>query len=286
MNFRKSKTGILLALPILLGVSIFYAIPLFITTWYSFTLGAGGANFVGFNNYIRVWSNERFMLAMSNTLKFMIIAIPLIVILSLCLSLILNQKLKANRFFRLCFIFPMVVPVSATIMAIQFLFQDYGIINRILIYFNINTQDFLSSSWTFALLVVLYIWKNIGYNLILFISALQMISTELYDSANMDGATSKDKFFYITLPLIKPNIIFVIIISILNSFKSFREVFLLCGSNPPKNIYLLQHYINNNFDNLNYPRLSVASISFFAIIILILFFIFMFFKKNKEELYA
>ena len=286
MEKRKQKIGLFLALPILLGTLVFYMVPLLITIWYSFTFGAGGTNFVGFANYQRVWANQRFQLALINTIKFLGIGVPSILILSLGLALVLNRTFLGNSFFKLSFLFPMMVPISSIVMTVQFLFQDFGICNQLLQAMGLPTQRWLNSSWAFMLLLLLYIWKNAGYNIILLLSGLKMIPEDYYHHADLEGANRWQKLHYITLPMLTPYLFFSLVISVLNSFKSFREAFLLSGNSPHDSIYLLQYFINNNFENLNYPRLSVASVIFFSAILIAVLLLFILQQRKRDDIYV
>jgi multiple sugar transport system permease protein len=123
-------------------------------------------------------------------------------------------------------------------------------------------------------LLVLYIWKNSGYNIILFLAALNAIPTAYYEAADLDGAGKFRQLFGITLPLIVPYLFFIVVISVINSFKSFREAFILFGSHPHQSIYMIQHFMNNNFQNLNYIRLSVGAILIFTVIFTLMLILF------------
>ena len=151
------------------------------------------------------------------------------------------------------------------------IFSESGAANAVLNAIGFPIVDWLNSSNAFIVLVVLYIWKNAGYNIILFLAALNSVPKEIYEAADIDGAGAYRKLTRITVPLIIPSVFFIVIISIINSFKSFREAYILCGTLPNKSIYMLQHFLNNNFANLNYQRLSVAAILVFLVIFVIVF---------------
>ena len=118
----------------------------------------------------------------------------------------------------------------------------------------------------FVVLLILYLWKNTGYNVVLFLAALNSIPKEYYEAADIDGAGGFTKVTRLTLPLIAPHTRFILVISIVNLFKSFREAYILFGDHPDRSIYMIQHFINNNFINLNYIRLSVGAVLVFLVI--------------------
>ena len=124
------------------------------------------------------------------------------------------------------------------------------------------------------MLVVLYVWKNSGFNIILFLAALNAIPKAYYEAADIDGAGKLAQLRKITLPLIVPYSFFIVIISIINSFRAFREAFILFGSHPHQSIYMIQHFMNNNFQNLNYIRLAVGAIMIFLVIFILVLILF------------
>lgn len=263
-------TGLALTAPILLGTAVFFLLPLCITAYYSMTFGIGGAQFVGVDNYITVLQSERFRLASYNTLRFLYTGVPAIMALSLALALVLRRKLFGTSLFRNALLFPMVVPVAGIVMLLQVFFADKGVINGVLNNIGADKIGFFNSPSAFWILIGLYLWKNCGYNVILFLAGLAMIPTELYQTADIEGANALQKFRYITLPLLLPTMFFVAVLSIINSFKSYREAFLLGGKHPHDSIYFIQHFLNNNFENLNYQRLSVAAMILFACIFVLI----------------
>ncbi len=280
MRKREKQIGLLLALPALIGFFIFYAAPLILTIKYSFTWGN---TFVGLENYEMVLKNERFLLAAKNTLKFLFTSIPLIIVISLGLALLLRQHFPGNRFYRLAFLFPMMVPVASTVMVVQIFLSPTGILNSLLIKAGIPIVDWLNSGWAFGILVILFLWKNTGYNIILLLAGLAMIPKEYYEISRLDGAKKIQQFRYITLPILSPILFFTLILSILNSFKCFREAFLIGGTHPDDSIYFLQHFMNNNFENLNYPRLAVAAVFTFGIIFIIIGVGFGYYRWKRRE---
>ncbi|HHX71937.1 MAG TPA: sugar ABC transporter permease [Clostridiales bacterium] len=161
------------------------------------------------------------------------------------------------------------MPTAATLLFFRALFDDAGLANSLLTHLGIPVISWLMYSYAFWVLVLLYLWKNLGFNIILFLSALNSVPKEYYEAVEMDGASKSAQFFKITLPLIFPHLFFILIWSILYSFKAFREAFLLCGNHPHSSIYMIQHFLNNNFANLNYVRLSSAAMTTFLVIFML-----------------
>ena len=260
---RMEKKGVCLAAPAVLGFLIFYVLPMGVTLWQSVSYGG---IFVGLENYRITFENHMFRLAVGNTLRFLGVALPLILVIALGLALLLAEKFPGNRFFRLILLYPMLVPVAATVMVVQIFLGTRGVLNTFLIQWGFSRQDWIYSSWAFLILVLLYLWKNTGYAVILLLAGLAMIPKEYMEMARMDGAGRWKCLYYIRLPLLGPMILFTALISLLNAFKCFREAILIGGNYPHESIYMLQHYMTNNFNNMNYMEISVTSTFIFLVI--------------------
>ncbi len=282
MQSRDALVGFLFCLPSILGLLVFFVVPFGITVFLSFMESRGSSTFVGLKNYVDVLNSSTFRLAAANTLKFNALAVPLILILSFALAMLLFKKLRGYNFFRTVFVFPLVLPVASVVLFFQIIFSESGIINQILDALHLTSVDWMNSSAAFVVLLALYLWKNAGYNIILFLAALNSIPKEYYEAAELDGANGWVRTTRITLPLIVPYTFFIVVISIINSFKAFREAFILFGAHPDQSIYMLQHFMNNNFENLNYIRLSVGAILLF-LVIFVLMFILMRFKSRGGD---
>lgn len=281
---RDALTGFLFSLPSIIGMLVFFLIPFVICIILSLTDSISSMKFVGIDNYVDIISSWTFRLAVWNTFKFIIVAVPLIMIFSLTIAMLLYQKLAGFEFFRSIFVFPLVLPVSSVILFFQLVFAENGFANDFLSLLGLPVKNWLDSSYSFVVLVILYIWKNCGYNIILFLAALNSIPKVYYEAAEMDTESRISKLRYITLPMIRPYLFFILVISIINTFKSFKEAYILCGNYPNENIYMIQHFMNNNFQNLNYTRLSVGAILIFAIIFIFIF-ILLKFRKNGDVEY-
>lgn len=267
MRTKDSIAGFLFCLPAIIGMTVFFVIPFCITLRMSFSENMGSSNFVGLKNYADVLQSTAFRLSVENTFRFFGAALPCIFVLSLGIALLLYRDLKKYDIFRTIFVFPLVLPVSSVILFFQIVFGDLGILNRFLESMGTEAMDWMGEH-SFLVLLILYLWKNIGYNVVLFLAALNSIPKEYYEAADIDGAGSFTKITRLTLPLIAPHTRFIIVISIVNLFKSFREAYILFGDHPDRSIYMIQHFINNNFINLNYIRLSVGAVLVFLVIFL------------------
>ena len=281
----KLRSGLFL-MPSMLGVLLFFVVPFAVVVYYAFVDNPVGGEFVWFRNFVRVWKNAAFRQAARNTLTFSLTAVPLSVILALLLAMLLEAKIPLKSQFRTFFLSPMMVPVASVVLIWQVIFHYNGALNSVLNLFGVEPIDWLKSNYSQLVIVVLFLWKNLGYNMILFMAALGGIPREQLEAAEVDGASPWLRFWKIKLRYISPSLLFVTILSLINSFKIFREVYLLTGKYPYESLYMLQHFMNNTFLNIDYQKLSAAAIIMFTamlIIIGVLFFVEARFGKDVEQ---
>lgn len=246
--------------PSLIGVSVFFILPFFVVLYYSMIDNPIQHNFVFLKNFIELFNNSAFITASKNTLVFSAISVPLAVILPFLLAEMLEARIPLKSQFRTFFLSPMMVPVASIVLIWQVLFSYNGTVNDFLSLFGVDKIDWLKSQYAQVVVVILFLWKNIGYNMILFMAGLSNIPRELIEAAEIEGASPWYMFKNITVRYLSPSILFVTILSLINSFKVFREVYLLTGDYPVESLYLLQHFMNNMFRNLDYQRLSAAAV--------------------------
>ena len=283
---KENRVGFIILVPFLIGFLSFYIFPFLVSISYTFTSGTGlGGNYVGFRNYVSVFGSAAFILAVKNTFRFLALGLPIIIILSFIIASLLFNAFRGSKFFRSVFLFPLVVPIGAIVMFVQVFFADSGVLNTLLASLGVTVD----SSWLFGerafwVLILLYVWKNCGYNIILFLAGFNYIPKSMYESASVHGASKLQILRFITLPMMRNSFFFVFVISIINIFKSFREAYLIGGSLPHESIYMLQHFMSNNFKNLNYQRLSIASFIVFSIIFILVFFLYRSWRKTGVSL--
>ena len=261
MRRREAATGLLLASPAVVGLLAFLVLPFGYTFLRSFTTGLGWGRFVGLENYAQLFENRLFLLALKNTFLFLACGLALILPLSLFLALLLQKAGKWGKPLALALLFPMVLPVSAIVIVVNLVFAENGLLSQMT-----GPTPWMDSPFAFVILLGLYLWKNVGIGVVILLAGLTTIPGELYESANMDGAGKWTRLTKVTLPMLRPELLVVTILSSLNAFKNFREAFVLGGDHPQESIYMLQHFMNNNFENMNFPRLSVAAVVFFALL--------------------
>ena len=281
MRSKGAKTAWLMLAPLLTGVVVFFAVPFVILVRYSFIFGE---RYVGLENYRNVISSATFRLAFWNTCKFVFIGVILNLILSFTLAALLKRRFPGARLIRSAYILPMFLPVAAIVTVVALFFGEGGLANWILNSLGILPVDWIRSGFAFPLVLGLYVFKSFGYSVVLILAGMQMIPQSYYEVASIEGAGVLWKVFHITIPLLTPTLFFAFLIAMLNCFRSFRDVFILGGNHPHESIYMLPHFINNNIQNLNYPRLAVASVITLAAISLVILVVYRFEKSTEEWL--
>lgn len=255
-SLTKSKVWFLI--PSAAGVALFVLIPFADVMVRSLCTAVTG-EFCGIENYRNLFSNRAFLLAVRNTARFVGVSIPLLVLLSLFLSLALNRSSWCRQ-LKSMFLFPLAVPTAAVVLIWQLFFSRGGIFNRGLMGLGIPSVDWLGSGMSFWVLVISYLWKNIGYTVVIWLAGMKNIPLQLLEAARTDGAGEVQCLRYIVLPQLKPVFYTIVILSFLNSFKVFREAYLVAGAYPEERMYLLQHLFNNWFMNLDVDKMAAAAV--------------------------
>ena len=248
-------------LPSMAGLTVFVLAPFAETVRRSFT-NALGTQSVGLANYQSVLGNDAFRLAASNTARFLCTCVPLLLAFSLVLALAVRTLRggRAAKSFKTAYLLPMAVPVASVALFWEALFAQKGLVNAFLTALGAAPVDFMHTGAAFWVLIGTYLWKNSGYDMILWLSGLDGIPDSLYEAAAVDGAGKLQTFFFVTLPQLLPTLGLVAVLSLLNMFKVFREAYLVTGSYPHDSIYLLQHLFNNWFSSLDMGRLTAAAV--------------------------
>ena len=261
--------GYALIAPMLAGFLLFYVVPFGQVMWDSLSQGTGKSQlFVGFYNYQRMFQNKMFLTAFGNTLKFLGLGLPLVLLLAYGLALFLKSRARRSPVLRGVFLLPYVMPVAGTVLLIDLLFSERGLINRLLLALGLPLADWLQSPAAFWVMLLLYLWKSTGYAVVLLLSGLLTIPAEHYQVAQVEGASAVQAFRFVTMPQMWYALFLALVFSLINAFQCFREMFLVGGEHPHESVYMLQHFLNNSFESLNYQRLSVASVLLFLVIAL------------------
>ena len=275
---KKWRNFFIFMAPSFLGVFIFVILPFMDVFKRSFTTAVTG-EFIGTANFRTIFGNQAFLLAVKSTLRFTLICIPLLVFIGFLIAWPLS-KLKNAGLIKAVYLFPLAMPTATIVMVWKMIFYKEGFLNLFLarigewagLWGEIHT-DYLGTEAAFWVLVCSYIWKNAGYTVVLWLAGILGISTDLIDAARVDGAGGFKRILYIVLPNLKGSLYTIVILSFLNSFKIYREAYLVAGAYPQQSIYLLQHLFNNWFVNLEFDKMAAAAVctgGFLLLVILLL----------------
>ena len=275
---KDTRAFFLFIAPSMLGVLVFVLLPFLDVFGRSFRTVVTG-RFVGFQNYRTIFANQAFQLAVKNTFRFTVVCIPLLVVIGLAIALPVS-RLKSAGAVKSLYLFPLAMPTATIVIVWQIVFYRQGFLNLLLTRFGdwsglwgeVNT-DYLGTSASFWVLVFSYIWKNTGYTVVLWLAGILGIPNELLEAARVDGASETQCFFRVTLPNLKGSLYTIVILSFLNSFKIYREAYLVAGAYPEQNMYLLQHLFNNWFVNLDFDKMAAATVcvgGFLFVVIMLL----------------
>lgn len=283
-RFRKPPLIIVaFLLPSIAGSAFFFGAPLFETARRSLTDDVGN-RFVGLGNYAAVLTSEAFRLAAGNTAAFMAISVPALLALSLGCALLLRRSSAVTSLVKSILLLPIALPVCAIALLISFAFGPEGWVNGTLASIGIDPVDWLGGPAAFGVLIVEYLWKNLGYATVLWLAALATIPERLEGAARLDGASRWQRLTRITLPLLAPTVPVLVLLSVVNAFKIYREAYLVAGSYPPQSIYLLPHLLNNWFADLSLGKLAAASMLLLAAFALLAFLLVAAWRRNARPL--
>ncbi|WP_308254143.1 sugar ABC transporter permease [Geminocystis sp. GBBB08] len=258
--------------PALILLTIFLFIPILSLIYLSFTNGSlVSQKWIGLANYKRLLIDQDFRQIIFNTFYFAMATIIPSILIPLGLSILLNQKIILRGFFRTAYFIPSITSLVAMGLGFRWLFQNNGPINQLLSQLNINPIPWLNSTiWAMPVLIIFSTWRQIGFNLVVFLAGLQTIPKNHYEAAELDGAKFWAKLWYITLPGLKPTLIFTTITTAIFTFRSFEQVYIITNGGPSNSTNILAYYIYEEaFRQFNFGY-AAASTSILLIIAFIL----------------
>jgi ABC-type sugar transport system permease subunit len=259
---KSSNAWVWFLTPSLFGVIIFVCVPFLDVIRRSF-LTAVTQEWTGLHNYQVIFQNQAFQLAVKNTLRFTSVCLPLLIGLGLFLAVQLS-RLRKMQLIKSLFLFPMAMPAATVVLVWKMVFARQGFLNLFLNNLHLATQenaiDYMNTGAAFWVLVFSYVWKNLGYTIVLWLAGIFSIPTDILDAAKVDGANERQCFWRVVFPNLKGTLYTITVLSFLNSFKVFREAYLVAGSYPHESMYLLQHLFNNWFVNLELDKMAAAAV--------------------------
>ncbi len=274
--FQKKITGILFSLPALILICIFLILPTFMAFRNSFydyyALKPNDKLFIGLKNYFELYKDKTFLLALKNTFYFTVVVVPVQTTIALLLAVLVNQKLKLSKVYRIGFFSPVITSMVVISILWTYLYNpNNGLINSILNSFKIPSQPFLTSvSQAMNSIIVMSAWQAAGYYMMIFLAGLQEISNDLYEAAEMDGANEIHKFLYVTLPSLSNVLRFVILMTTVQAFKLFTQPFIMTNGGPQDSTKTVVQFIyEQGFQYRNIGYSSAISVIFFIFVLLI-----------------
>jgi len=278
-RLSRTLTGWGFALPFALLFLVFTAGPVAASLLMSLTdlkgtdlLDPLGVNIVGVDNYVKLFTDQKFLTAAGNTTIFVVVGVPLTMALSLVVALALNSGLvRFQTLFRVGYYLPVVTSIVAISVVWRFVLQpDTGLLNEVLGFFGIDGPNWLNNQ-TFALptLIVMGAWRNLGFGMVIFLAGLQAIPKDLYEAATIDGARRFAQFRYLTVPMLRPTMLFVAVITTIGYVQFFEEPFVMTQGGPLDSTLSLAYHTYNQFGFGNYGYASAMGYVLFVVVVLL-----------------
>ncbi|WP_051353211.1 carbohydrate ABC transporter permease [Thalassobacillus devorans] len=289
MNLRVSKSliGWIFILLATILISLFYFYPMLQAFILSFKSGMGASlQFVGLDNYIRLFNDPVALIAIRNTFIYLIFQVPLMIIIAMFFSVLLNSpNLKFKGFFRTAIFLPSVISLVAYSVIFKYLFSTDGLVNEFLLSISIISEPIewlMDPFWAKVVIIIAITWRWTGYNMIFYLAGLQNVDHSVYEAARIDGANVVQQFFYITIPMLKPIILFTAITSTIGTLQLFDEPMNITMGGPGNETLTISQYIYNlSFEYT--PDFGYAAAVSFIIVVLTVIFSIIQFKLGGER---
>lgn len=289
VRYDKGDTRVawLMLSPFLLFFALFVLYPILMNIYYSFTnYNLDSADWVGLKNYRRLFRDKAFLMALKNTSIYAFFGVVALTVLGFATASVLNRKIRGIRFIRMLMIFPYATSMTAVAMIwLMLLDPTAGLINKILRMAGLTGVDWLFNVRTaLPCLIFVHIWKNIGYCMLIYLAGMQSIPEELYEAATVDGASEFNKLFHITLPMVRPVSFFVLITTMLESFKTFDQVKLMTGGDPLYSTTTIVHQIyQRGFAEFRMGYAAAMSVVLLVIMLAITLMNYVLGKRGEKE---
>lgn len=272
INLSNSQTSAawIFVFPALLGMLIFIIIPIFFSFGLSFAKWdlLNSIQFVGLDNYKEIFTEPLFGKILLNTVVFALATSFFGVIIPLILAAIMNSKIRGTDFFKTAYFLPFITPMIVIGIVWEWIFDpNIGLLNKVL---QVHINWLYDPHWAMPALIIVSVWKLIGYNMIIFLSGFSGISNSMFEAAKIDGANPVETFFYVTIPLLSPTIFFVVIITAVSSFQVFDLIYLMTQGGPLDSTNVLVYAIYKNaFEYFNAGKASAIAYVLFVIILVL-----------------
>ena len=272
-TFYKKYIPYLFLLPAFVLLAVFFFIPFIDTILLSFkdfSTDIYNPDFVGFCNYIQLFKSKEFYITLTNTFLFLIMVVPILAIFPLIVAIFINQKIKGVNIYKVLIYLPVIISIVVVAIAFKWLYAQQGILNYLAELFGLSAIGWLTDT-KFALLsvAIVTIYKGIGYYMMIYLSALIGVPRDLYEAADIDGASEIKKHLTVTIPQIMPTIALVVIISSISALKVFTEIYVMTKGGPLNSTKTIVYYIYERaFENLDLSMASAASVVLLLVILI------------------
>ena len=271
-TFYKKYIPYLFLLPAFVLLAVFFFIPFIDTillSFKNFSTDIYNPQFIGFSNYIQLFKSKEFYTTLTNTFLFLIMVVPILAVLPLIVAIFINQKIKGVNIYKVLIYLPVIISIVVVAIAFKWLYAQQGILNYLVELFGLSTIGWLTDT-KFALLsvAIVTIYKGIGYYMMIYLSALIGVPKDLYEAADIDGASEIKKHLTVTIPQIMPTIALVVIISSISALKVFTEIYVMTKGGPLNSTKTIVYYIYERaFENLDLSMASAASVVLLLVIL-------------------
>ena len=286
MNYYKKYTPYLFLLPAAAVMIVFFFIPFFQTfglSFFDYSSSLYNPNFVGADNYIKLFKEPVFYKVMFNTFMYLVIAVPFLVTFPLFLAILINQKIRGITLYKILLYLPVIVSIVVAAIAFKWLYAGQGILNYILSLFHIKSIGWLvDTKWALFSVALVTIWKGIGYYMMIYLASLMSVPQDLYEACDIDGANFITKHLTVTIPHIMPTIALVSTISTISAMKVFAEIYVMTKGGPLNSTKTIVYYINElEFENLDLGYDSALAVVLLVVVMGFSLINILFFERNK-----
>lgn len=283
LSNNQSFMGLVFILPALVGTFIFIIIPVIFSFGLSFMDWdlLNKAQFVGLHNYKEIFTDLLFGKILSNTFVYAISTSVFAVIIPLVLACILNSKIRGSEFFKTAYFLPFITPMIVIAVIWQWIFDpNIGILNHIL---HLHINWLYDANFAMPALIIVSVWKLIGYNMVIFLSGLSALNQSLFEASKIDGASAFETFRYVTVPLLSPTIFFVVVITCISSFQVFDLIYMMTQGGPMDSTNVLVYAVYKNA--FEYFKVGQASAIAYVLFVIILILTLIQWKLRKKLVY-
>lgn len=286
MNYYKKYTPYLFLLPAAAVMIVFFFIPFFQTfglSFFDYSSSLYNPNFVGADNYIKLFKEPVFYKVMFNTFMYLVIAVPFLVTFPLFLAILINQKIRGITLYKILLYLPVIVSIVVAAIAFKWLYAGQGILNYILSLFHIKSIGWLvDTKWALFSVALVTIWKGIGYYMMIYLASLMSVPQDLYEACDTDGANFITKHLTVTIPHIMPTIALVSTISTISAMKVFAEIYVMTKGGPLNSTKTIVYYIYERaFENLDLGYASALAVVLLVVVMGFSLINILFFERNK-----